>query len=706
MAKNKALQAIVEIAGSVSPTLGSSVKSATDALDKLNLKALAIGAAVGGAAIATGKAVAKAGEYLFQLGSKFDEAEDAIRIGTGATGEDLEALMDTAKEVYTSIPTTMEEAAAAIADYNTRLGVTGDTLSDLSKQAISVADMLGEDLNTVIEESSKAMQNWNIDESHMSEAMDYMFKVAQSTGVSFTNLSSEMETYGAQLQEVGYTFREASTLLGQVEKEGLDAATVVTALKTASKQAAKDGFENLNDGIETYISEIQNATDDTEAYSIATKYFGSKAAATMTQAIKRGTLSIDGLTASLKESDESILGCAEDTYDFSEQVQMMKAKLEVALAPIAETIFSEISDMLPTLMGMLETFIPIITSVVEQALPFVEQFLGGIAELLPVIMPMIQGLAEQLLPILLNLIETLLPPLLDLITGIIPPLMEILEAILPPIVEIITSILPIITEIAAAVLPVLVDIIAALIPVIKPLLDILINLFNSVIMPILEPLLMLAETILPIIVDLLKLVAPLLEPIAKILGPIADVIGIIVGAISTVVGWIADGLGWLVDLFFGSDEDDAKEMARYAMGGFTHGPSIAGEEGTEAVISFDPTYRQRNIRILEQAALMLGLSGFGTTEISSDNSLTLDENSYSSQAGQLLSLDDFSLSELSGGGGVTYVYDFSGFTWSPTINTEGSADEDQFMQKLEEHEAEFFEWLKEFAKAREAYCFG
>lgn len=706
MAKNKALQAIVEIAGSVSPTLGSSVKSATDALDKLNLKALAIGAAVGGAAIATGKAVAKAGEYLFQLGSKFDEAEDAIRIGTGATGEDLEALMDTAKEVYTSIPTTMEEAAAAIADYNTRLGVTGDTLSDLSKQAISVADMLGEDLNTVIEESSKAMQNWNIDESHMSEAMDYMFKVAQSTGVSFTNLSSEMETYGAQLQEVGYTFREASTLLGQVEKEGLDAATVVTALKTASKQAAKDGFENLNDGIETYISEIQNATDDTEAYSIATKYFGSKAAATMTQAIKKGTLSIDSLTASLKESDESILGCAEDTYSFSEQVQMMKAKLEVALAPIAETIFSEIQDMLPTLMNMLDTFIPIISSVVEQALPFVEQFLGGIAELLPVIMPMIQGLAEQLLPILLNLVETLLPPLLDLITGIIPPLMEILEAILPPIVEIITSILPIITEIAAAVLPVLVDIIAALIPVIKPLLDILINLFNSVIMPILDPLLMLAETILPIIVDLLKLVAPLLEPIAKILQPIADVIGIIVGAISTVVGWIADGLGWLVDLFFGSDEDDAKEMARYAMGGFTHGPSIAGEEGTEAVISFDPTYRQRNIRILEQAALMLGLSGFGTTEISSDNSLTLDENSYSSQAGQLLSLDDFSLSELSGGGGVTYVYDFSGFTWSPTINTEGSADEDQFMQKLEEHEAEFFEWLKEFAKAREAYCFG
>ncbi len=753
MAKSKALQAIVEIAGSISPTLGNSVKSATSALEKLNLKAIAIGAAVGGAAIATGKAVAKAGEYLFQLGESFDTAQDAIRVGTGATGDDLTALMDTAKEVYSSIPTTMEEAAQAIADYNTRLGVTGDTLEELSKQAISVSDIMGEDLDAVIESSSQAMQNWNIDESHMSEAMDYMFKVAQSTGVSFTELSTQMQTYGAQLQEVGYSFRDASTLLGQVQKEGLDSATVITALKTAARQAADDGFNDLNDGIGTYISEIQNATDDTEAYSLATKYFGSKAAATMTQAIKKGTLSVESLSQSLTESDESILGCAEDTYSFSEQLQMMKAKLEVALAPMAETIFSSISDMMPTLIGMLETFLPVISSVVEQSLPFVEQFLNGIAEFLPVIIPMIMDLAEQLMPIFLNLIETLLPPLLDLITQLIPPLMEIMQAILPPIVDIITQILPIITEIAAAILPVLVDIIASLMPVIKPLLDILVNLFKSVIMPILEPLLKLAETVLPVIVSLLKLIAPILEPINKILGPIAEVIGVIVGAIAKVVEWVANGLGWLVDLFFGDGGDTSKanDIAKYAAGGFTHGPSIAGEEGTEAVISFDPAYRERNIRILEQAALMLGMSGIGDNGSVISESLSVpeeysslepsftggntgiieqatfmlkmsgiaesstaigeslsvpEEDSYTAQAGKLLSIPDFSLSEISGSGGVTYVYDFSGFTWSPTITNEGGGSADDFMERLEQHESEFFDWLMAFMKAREVCNFG
>lgn len=705
MAQSKMLQAIVEIAGNVSPTLGDSVKTATGALDKLNLKALAVAGAVGAAAVATGKAVFKAGEYLYQLGEKFDDAEDAIRIGTGATGEDLQALMDTAEEVYSSIPTTMDDAAKAISDYNTRLGVTGDVLKDLSKQAISVADMVGEDLTTVIEESSKAIKNWNIDESHMSEAMDYMFKVSQSTGVSFSALSAEMEQYGAQLQESGYSFRTASTLLGQIEKEGYDAATVVTALKTASKQAAKEGFGSINEGMETYISQIQNAKDDTEAYTLATKYFGSKAAATMTQAIKKGTLTIDSLTESLKESDESILGCSEDTYDFAQYVQMMKAKVEVALQPLASTIFSQISDMMPTLIGMLEDFIPIIMDVVQQSLPFVQQFLQGIADFLPVILPMISNLAEALLPIFLDLIESLLPPLLDLITGLIPPLMEILEAVLPPIVDIITSILPIITEIASAVLPVLVDIIAAIIPVLKPVFDLLLDLFDKIIEPILDPLLSLAETVLPIIVDLLSLLSPILEPIAKILTPIAEVIGVIVDAISTVIGWIADGFGWLVDLFFG-DDDAAAEVAAYAKGGFATRPSICGEDGTEAVISFDPLYRERNIQILEQAALMLGMSGIGEAS-QGDGTLAIEDQSYSAAAGQLLSIEDFSLSEMAGNGGTTYVYDFSGFTWSPTFGGEAaSSGNEDFMAQVQAHEAEFFDWLVTFAKAREVRCFG
>ncbi len=700
MAKNKMLQAIVEIAGSVSPTLGSSVNNATKALDKINLKAVAITGAIGGAAIATGKAVASAGKYLYKLGEEFDAAADTIRVGTGATGEKLDELMNTTKEVLSSVPTTMDEASAAIADYNTRLGVTGDTLGDLSKQAISVSDMLGEDLNSVIEESSKALQNWNIEEENMSEAMDYLFKISQSTGVSFTTLSEEMQTYGAQLQEVGYSFDTASALLGQIEKEGYDAANVITALKTASKNAADDGFANINEGMSAYIEQIQNATSDTEAYSIATKVFGTKSAATMVQAIKKGVLTVDNLTKSINESDESILKAARDTYDFGEYTTMMKSKLQVALEPLASSIFDQLAEIMPQLMDMLDQIIPIISDTVQAALPFVQEFLQGIVDLMPIILPLFQSLIESLLPILLNLVETLLPPLLELITALLPPLMQILDAILPPIVEIITSLLPLITEIASAILPTICEVLGTVLEAAKPILDVLINIFQKAIMPIMEPLLDLVNTILPLLLDLLDPVLKILEPIATILEPIADIVGFIVDCISTVIGWISDGFSWVIDLIFGTDEDDV-EMGHYAKGGFTNGPSIAGEAGTEAVISFDPQYRQRNIQILEQAALMLGLSGVGDTV--NDNSLAVDD-SYTSVAGQLLSLDNFSLSEMAGAGGTTYIYDFSGFTWAPTFN--GTSGESDFMEEVYAHESEFADWLMAFVRAKEVQCFG
>lgn len=46
----------------------------------------------------------------------------------------------------------------------------------------------------------------------------------------------------------------------------------------------------------------------------------------------------------------------------------------------------------------------------------------------------------------------------------------------------------------------------------------------------------------------------------------------------------------------------------FAAGGFTSGPAICGESGTEAVISFDPAYRKENQQYLMTAAEMLGMS--------------------------------------------------------------------------------------------------
>lgn len=114
-----------------------------------------------------------------------------------------------------------------------------------------------------------------------------------------------------------------------------------------------------------------------------------------------------------------------------------------------------------------------------------------------------------------------------------------------------------------------------------------------------------------------------------------------------------------------------------------------GEAGAEAVVPLATLWDNLETMItsvFNTASTTGGSSGEGLT----------------STAGRLLTLDDFSLGSLADSGGVVVYYDFSGFTWSPQIQTEGTGDDaDDFMAKLKAHEAEFFDWLEEFIKMRE-----
>ena len=723
MANGKTMQAVVNLAGSIDPSLGKAIEQAQKKISGLNVKALAVGAAVGGIAVATGKAVIEAGKYMKDLGASFDDAADAIRIGTGATGDALDGLLDDFDAVYKSVPTTMEDASKAIADYNTRLGLTGPQLQEISKQAIQVSDMLGDDLGSVIEESSQAFQQWNIDADDMGGAMDYIFKVSQSTGMGFTDLMADMQKFGPQLQEMGYSFETASALMGQLDKAGVNTDEVLGAMKKSVATLAKEGI-SASDGLAMYYEKIKNAGTAAEAASIASEIFGTRAGSTMAAAIRDGSLAVADLTAELQENGETIAGAADDTYDFAERLQVMKQGLEVALKPMANTVFDGLNKFMPTLQKLMEQITPAISKAVEAAAPFVDEFLTGAADALEDVLPLISQLAADLLPVLTQLMSTLLPPLLNLVQTLLPPLMQIVSAILPPIasllatvlpiitqivsavlpvlVSIISSllpvitpllevalqivsailppiasllatVLPIITQIVSAVLPVLVSIISSLLPVITPLLEVALQIVNSVIMPLLDPLMQLVQALLPPILSLIGAITPLLTPLLSILEPIASVLGTIVGWVSKIVSFGSGVISKIAGLFGGGG--GSASVSGYATGGFTRGPSIAGEDPrypTEAVISFNPAYRSQNLSYWAEAGRMLGAS---------------DGES------------DYEL--LSGGSGTAVVYDLSGLSFSPQIKVEGDTDEDALIRKLRDLEPEFIDFILEALSRRE-----
>lgn len=149
--------------------------------------------------------------------------------------------------------------------------------------------------------------------------------------------------------------------------------------------------------------------------------------------------------------------------------------------------------------------------------------------------------------------------------------------------------------------------------------------------------------------------------------PINAVISIINGAIDAVNKIGFDIPDWVPLIGGKKFALNIPKIPMLATGGFTKGVSIAGEAGTEAVISFDPAYRSQNLSYWAQAGRMLGAN-----------------------------VSDFSLGGDSGG---TYV-DMGGVSFAPNIVIHGNADKESIMEAIEDEYPEFIDMLEKWFAER------
>ena len=633
----------------------------------------------------------------------------------------------------------MEAASQAIADYNTRLGLTGPELEGISEQAIQVSNMLGDDLGGVIESSSQAFQQWGIDASDMGDAMDYVFKASQSTGTGFTDLMNSVQQFGPQMQELGFSFEEATALIGQMDKAGVNSSEVMGALKKSVGAMAKEGL-SASEGLQQYITKIQEAGSMTEATTIAAEVFGTRAGSTMASAIREGTLSVEDLTKELMASDETIMKAAEDTEDFPQKLQKLKASAQVALKPVANAFMDIANDAIPLLEQGIEEIMPIVTNVMSQIEPIIRNLaetvlpiiMDGIQQLGPVIDAIIPMISEAVsgttdsINSFMPLIQEALAWVMDMVMQIVPMLMELAAGVMPVLVtvgeaifSVIQAIAPVIMEIVSAALPVIVQLVSALAPIISSLVSAItpiITLIGQLISALLPPIMSYINMLIPVITTVaniittvlcvaLQAMTPIMEGIIKVVSSLGDTIssvfssiaGIVKSAINGVIGLVNKAINAINQISIDLPEIvggghigfNIPTIPLLAKGGFTDGVSIAGEAGTEAVISFDSAYRSANLDYWMKAGQMLGA-------LNNDGSV----NSDSQLAGKLLTLDNFSLSELSAMGNTTYVYDFSGMSFNPTINAQGGSEQN-WMDGLKESKYEFEEWFEEWIRHKE-----
>lgn len=175
------------------------------------------------------------------------------------------------------------------------------------------------------------------------------------------------------------------------------------------------------------------------------------------------------------------------------------------------------------------------------------------------------------------------------------------------------------------------------------------------------------------IVDIFGNIFGMIMNIAK--APINGVISIVNKAINAINSIGFDVPDWVPLIGGKGFHINIPNIPLLATGGFTNGPSIAGEAGTEAVISFDPAYRAQNLAYWAKAGRMLGADEDGTS---------------------------FSLSGGSSGGDVN----LGGVTFAPNITVTGQADKESIMDAIEAEYPEFIDMLEAWFAGRGKPVYG
>lgn len=280
--------------------------------------------------------------------SDVDKGMDAIVKKTGATGDALNAMKDSAKNLATTIPTDFQTAGDAIGQVSTRFHLTGSELESIAGQFVKFAKLNNTDVTTSVNNVQSAMAAFGVQTKDTGAFLDTLNRVGQKTGADVGQIAQQMTTNAASLKEMGYSASDAATFLGQLSVNGIDSSAVMAGLRKAFAKATKDGKP-----LKTALSELQdtmkNSDTDTEAYAAALELFGNRAGPALAAAIQDGRLSLDQLGTSLSDNAGNIETTFKNTLDPIDKFKMTLNQLKIAGAEFGSALLARVSPMLDKL---------------------------------------------------------------------------------------------------------------------------------------------------------------------------------------------------------------------------------------------------------------------------------------------------------------------------------------------------------------------
>lgn len=269
--------------------------------------------------------------------SEVDEALDTIITKTGATGDVADRLSQSFENVGSNTHLELQTVGEAIGEVNTQFGFMDEKLEESTNYLLQYAEINDTDVSQSAIFARQAIEAYDMSYDDLNSVLDVTTKTSQNTGQSVDDLMQKAIDGAPQIKQLGLGFGEGVTLMGQFEQAGVDSGAALSSLSKATVAYSKDG-KTLSQGLGELQDKIMNASSETEAINAAAEIFGNRGGPKMADAIRRGTLNLEDLASIAGESSGAVgetFGATVDPIDKSSQA-MNNAKF--VMASVGESI--------------------------------------------------------------------------------------------------------------------------------------------------------------------------------------------------------------------------------------------------------------------------------------------------------------------------------------------------------------------------------
>lgn len=333
-----------------------------------------IAGALAGAGI-TAK-VAEIAAAVYNLADSFSEAEKTVIAQTGATGQELDNLMDSSLNVFASSSAeSLNDVASSMTMVQTATKLTGDALEEATQSALTLESALGLEVSETTRTAAALMKNFGIEAQ---QAYDIIAAGAQQGANQNGDLLDVLNEYSAQYAALGLSAEEfISSLVDGADAGVFSVDKVGDAVKEFNIRA-KDGSDTTAEAFEllgmnadtmaarfaaggetarTAFFEVVNAldsmTDPMEKNAAAVNLFG-----TMYEDLEAGILQVlAGIEGGSIDTSNALSTMATEAQSLGDKWQQAGNSIQTAFATAVQPTIEDFSGGMADIVSSIGDFL-------------------------------------------------------------------------------------------------------------------------------------------------------------------------------------------------------------------------------------------------------------------------------------------------------------------------------------------------------------